>query len=94
MTSESRFNEVSAYRFRTRRILNRPSARDLCAKVFEDQGFPGSWHVEKLGVDGATYRGAIFSGCAAREQSISYAVQEYGDFELATRPQQTYHWPI
>ncbi len=96
MTDKLQNNEInpsSIYRFRRRSILQQPSSRDLRAKVFEDRDFPGSWRVEKLGGDGANYRGAIFSGRAARERSIRYADREHGDFELAPCPQQTYRWP-
>ena len=86
-------NQFDTYRFRRRAILSHPRPRDLRAKVFEDQDFRDSWRVEKLDVDGATCHGAIFSGRAAREQSIRYADREYGDFELAPCPQRSYHWP-
>jgi hypothetical protein len=52
------------------------------AKVFEDCGTPGQWHVEWLDDDGRCEL-EIFSGPTARRDALRYAMQKYGHFKEA-----------
>jgi hypothetical protein len=61
-----------------------PPAGDL-AKVFEDRIMAGTWKVEKAGADGNNEEAKVFTGQAARERAIRYAVKKYAIFEVMRR---------